>query len=150
MRVEWIIMADSAEVVNRKLYLMGGGWDRLIVHQPFPAQQLISIAVSFAVGWEETNIPHPMEIQINDEEGKQLARMEGKIEAGRPTGISPGQGQRVQLAFKLPLRFEKEGNFTVTAMINDEIAAETHFAIARGRSQRRAPRQQQQKRKLDA
>ncbi len=153
MRVEWIIMADSAEVVNGKLYLMGGGWDHLVVNQPFPTQQLISIAVSFSVGWDETNIRQPMEIRIEDMEGKQLARVNGEIEAGRPRGITPGQAQRVQLAFKLPLRIEKPDRFSVTALIADEIAGHASFGITAGRRQRQ-PRQQPEvkskKPKLDA
>jgi hypothetical protein len=148
MRVEWIIMADSAEVVNSKLYLMGGGWDRLVVNQPFPIQQLVSIAVSFAVGWDETNIVQPMEVLVKDEEGKQFAKVQGQIEAGRPRGITPGQSQRVQLAFKLPLRFEKPGSFTVSALIDDKLEGQTHFSINAGRPQRRQARQEPKK--LDA
>ena len=150
MCVEWIIMADSAEVVNSKLYLMGGGWDRLIVNQEFPVQQLISIAISFAVGWDETNIPQPMEVFVRDEGGRELAKVQGQIEAGRPRGITPGQTQRVQLAFKLPLRFEKEGNYTVSAFISDKLEGQTHFSIVPGRGQQRQPREPQPKRKLDA
>lgn len=151
MRVEWIIMADSAEVVNGKLYLMGGGWDRLIVNQPFPFQQVISIAVSFSVGWDETNIRQPMEIRIEDMEGKQLARVNGNIEAGRPRGITPGKSQRVQLAFKLPLRIEKPDSFSVTAYINEEMAGRTSFSIAAGRQQDQQRRPTRpKKRKLDA
>lgn len=151
MRVEWIIIADSAEVVNGKLYLLGGGWDRLVVNQAFPFQQVISIAVSFTVGWDETNISQPMEIRIEDMEGKQLARVNGNIEAGRPRGITPGQSQRVQFAFRLPLRFEKPDTFSVTAYINDEVAGRTSFSIAAGRPQRqRQPSQVPKKPKLDA
>ena len=154
MRVEWIIMADSAEVVNGKLYLMGGGWDQLVVNQQFPTQQNISIAVSFSVGWDETNMRQPMEIRIEDMEGKQLARVNGEIEAGRPRGIAPGQSQRVQFAFKLPLRFEKPDTYSVTAYINDEMADRTNFRITAGRQQQQQQRQQgqprQKKRKLDA
>lgn len=149
MRVEWIIMADSAEVVNGKLYLMGGGWNRLVVNQPFPFQQVISIAVSFSVGWDETNMRQPMEIRIEDMEGKQVARVNGEIEAGRPRGITPGETQRVQLAFKLPLRFEKTDTFSVSAYIAEEMAGRTSFTIASGRQQRRRP-SGRKPRKLDA
>ncbi|HLT21428.1 MAG TPA: hypothetical protein VKZ96_18380 [Thermomicrobiales bacterium] len=150
MRVEWIILADSAEILNSKLYLMGGGWDRLVVNQDFPVRQIISIAVSFAVGWDETNIRMPMEIQIKDDQGNQLSRVQGHIEAGRPPGITPGQTQRVQAAFKFSLRFEREGVYTVSALINDKLEGQTHFSLVRGRgrAQRRARRPEQ--RKLDA
>lgn len=146
MRAEWIILADSAEVVNSKLYLMGGGWDRLIVNQQFPAQQVVSLAVSFEVEWNETNIRRPVELRIEDEDGRQLARVNAQIEAGRPAGITPGQSQRVQLAFKLPLRFEKPGDFAVTAWIEEELAGRTHFSVTEGRQSSGGRR----KRPLDA
>ena len=27
MEIEWLILADSAQIVGNKLYLLGGGWD---------------------------------------------------------------------------------------------------------------------------
>ena len=32
MEVEWLILADSAQVIGNKLYLLGGGWDQLAVN----------------------------------------------------------------------------------------------------------------------
>lgn len=150
MRVEWIILADAAEVVNKKLYLMGGGWDRLTINQDFPVQQIIAVAVSFEIGWDETNIRQPMQIVIEDEEEKQLARINGEIEAGRPTGISPGQPQRIQLAFRVPLRLEHEGFYTVTARIFEEEVGRTGFMVVKGSGQRRQRRGQRKREDLQA
>ncbi|MEA2598320.1 MAG: hypothetical protein QOF01_4789, partial [Thermomicrobiales bacterium] len=47
--VEWIILADSAEVVNNKVYLMGGGWETLTMNVPLPAVHPCAVAVSFLV-----------------------------------------------------------------------------------------------------
>jgi hypothetical protein len=150
MRVEWIILADFAEILNSKLYLMGGGWDRLIANKEFPIQQIISIAVSFAVGWDETNIRMPMEIHVKDDEGKELGKVQGHIEAGRPAGITPGQTQRVQAAFRLPLRFEREGTYTVSALIDGKLEGQTHFALVPGRGSGARGTRRQEPRKLDA
>ena len=53
-RVEWLILADEAEVVNGKLYMMGGGWDRLTA-QSLPWGQHMAIAVAIRVPWMDTN-----------------------------------------------------------------------------------------------
>ena len=37
--IEWLILADAAEVVGGKLYLMGGGWDRLTVNSQHSCQE---------------------------------------------------------------------------------------------------------------
>ena len=136
MRAEWIIMADAAEVVNSKLYLLGGGWDRLVVNQALPVQQIVSIAVSFEVDWNETNVRHQMQLLVEDEDARQVAKVQGHIEAGRPTGIVPGQSQRIQLAFKLPIKFERTGSYVVTAYIEDEIVGRSRFHVALGRNAR--------------
>src|SRR5688500_1930861 len=39
MEVEWLILADSAQVIGGKLFLLGGGWDVLTVNTSFPWQQ---------------------------------------------------------------------------------------------------------------
>ena len=122
MRAEWIIMADAAEVVNSKLYLLGGGWDRLVVNQALPVQQ--------------TNVRHQMQLLVEDEDARQVAKVQGHIEAGRPTGIVPGQSQRIQLAFKLPIKFERTGSYVVTAYIEDEIVGRSRFHVALGRNAR--------------
>lgn len=145
MHAEWIILADAAEVVNKKLYIMGGGWDRLTINHDFPVRQVVAVAVSFSVGWDETNERHPMEVLIQDDDGKQLARINGEIEAGRPAGITPGQPQRIQLAVKVPLRFEREGLYTVTARIADEDVGRTAFTVVPGK-RRRSRGQRQRKR----
>ena len=41
--IEWLILADEAELVNGKLYMMGGGWDR-ITAQVLPWQQHMAVA----------------------------------------------------------------------------------------------------------
>jgi len=55
MDIEWVILADAAEVINNKLYLMGGGWDVLRIGRPFPTQQQVAFAISIRVEWTETN-----------------------------------------------------------------------------------------------
>src|SRR5437773_10351851 len=56
--LEWLILADSAQVVGNKLYLAGGGWDLLTINAEFPHDQIIGLAASFGVPWSETNQPH--------------------------------------------------------------------------------------------
>ena len=50
MEVEWLILADSAQVTGGKLFLLGGGWDRVTANS-FPFAHNMSIAVSFRVPW---------------------------------------------------------------------------------------------------
>src|SRR5687768_8504891 len=109
MRLEWVILADAAEVVNSKLYLIGGGWDTLHVNTRFPVEQRLTFAVSLAVDWLETNQRHRIDLDIRDEDGGSLARIAGHFEVGRPPGVPPGQAQRFQMAVPIALTFGASG-----------------------------------------
>lgn len=72
MKLEWLILADSAQVIGNKLYLLGGGWDRVTINKGFPALHPMAVALSFRVPWEETNRKHKFEVEIVTADGKQI------------------------------------------------------------------------------
>lgn len=115
MNVEWVILADAAEVVNGKLYLMGGGWEAINLATPMPAHHTFSIAVAFEVPYNETNQLHDIDIRVQDPDGVELIHIEGQVEVGRPPGINPGSSQRVQVSFSVGHEFTKPGPYAVHA-----------------------------------
>jgi hypothetical protein len=119
--LEWLILADAAQIVGNKLYLIGGGWDVLTVNTAFPVDQIIGIAASFAVPWNETNQRHRAEITIIDEDGNtQMAGIANEFEVGRPPGIPAGSTQRTQVAGTLVLRITHAGNYSIRGTIDGE------------------------------
>jgi hypothetical protein len=129
---EWILLADHAEVINGKLYLMGGGWQYLTINQPLPVTQPCGIAVAFSVPWNETNQRHKMAIEVSDEDGNSILRVEGDLEVGRPPGIPLGQAERVPMAINTALRFEKTGTYTISTSIHDQPSARISFHVQEG------------------
>jgi hypothetical protein len=93
--VEWLILADSAQVVGGKLYLLGGGWDLLTVNQPFPVTRRSGLAASFRVPWTDTNFRHNVNITISDADGQELAKIDG-VRGRPPTRIPVGSDQRAK------------------------------------------------------
>jgi hypothetical protein len=133
MDLEWLILADAAQVVGGKLYLIGGGWDVLTVNQSFPSARHCAVAVSFRIPWNETNQKHNVEIEIVSEDGdKQLTKIAGQVEAGRPAGLPPGQDQRAQLAAEMTLQFPEPGAFAVFARIEGQDVGRTPFRVVAG------------------
>ena len=59
MDIEWLILADGAQVVGNKLYLMGGGWDKLQINGGFPKQHATGIALAIKVPREFVVIDTP-------------------------------------------------------------------------------------------
>jgi hypothetical protein len=134
MEVEWLILADAAQVVGAKLYLLGGGWDRLTVNRAFPVDQRCALALSIIVPWNETNQKHSFEVEIisedtTTEEPKSLVKAGGQFEVGRPPGTRQGQEQRFQLAMDMTLRIETAGTKTVIARIEGQEKRRLEFTV---------------------
>ena len=108
MNVTYALLADFAEVVNGKLYVLGGGWS---LTGPDPAP--MALAVKIEVPWDRANMKHRWQLELLDEDGapvsvvtapdgtRQAVRIDGEFEAGRPAGLKPGTPLDVALALNL-------------------------------------------------
>jgi hypothetical protein len=137
MDVEWLILADAAQVVGAKLYLLGGGWDRLSVNRQFPVDQKCALALSMIVPWNETNRKNSFEIEIIEEDNntevpKSLVKVGGQFEVGRPPGIRQGQEQRFQLAIEMNLKIETAGTKTIIARLEGQEKRRLDFMVISG------------------
>ena len=130
MRVEWLILADAATVVGDKLYLLGGGWDRLTVSKPPPVPHQMAVAASFRVPWNETNQKHRFELEICDADGISLFNFGGTFEVGRPAGLAQGQSQRSQIAVNMALGFNKLGDYVIVGRVDDLAESEERFPFS--------------------
>ena len=134
MEVEWLILADSAQVVGNKLYLLGGGWDMLAVSAGFPVEQRCAIAVSVKIPWNETNQRHTFEMEVSEETPgteapKSIVKVGSQFEVGRPPGIPLGSDQRIQLAIDMTLKIEHPGTKVVVARIEGQEMRRIHFNV---------------------
>jgi hypothetical protein len=133
MDIEFALLADYAEIVGGKLYLMGGGWD--VFHAPeAPVSLRVAIALGVRVGWDETNQPIPVNIGVMDDDAQQLARIEGSMTTGRPPALPPGSSQLSQLAANLPLTLQRFGGYHVQIAVGPPgaiITREVAFRLER-------------------
>ena len=130
MDVEWLILADAAQVVSNKLYLLGGGWDRLTLNRPLPTAHQMAVAASFRVPWTETNQKHGFEIQVADGDGGTIGKVAGNYEVGRPAGLPPGQDQRFQIAVSIGMQIRKFGTYVIVASLNGQEGGRFPFTVA--------------------
>lgn len=132
IEVEWVIVADYAEIIGNKLYVQGGGWDRLTVNSAFPTSRLVGLAVSFSIPWDETNQRHPFKLEVMTEDGSPAGRLEGQLEVGRPAGVPAGQAQRSQIAANITMKFDQEATFVVIASADGEELRRVPFNVVAG------------------
>src|SRR4051812_16597967 len=91
-----MLLADAAQAVEGKLYILGGGWS---VTGPEPTPS--AVALYLQVPWDETNIRHEFHLDLVDSDGepvevetqageRQPVVISGGFEVGRPAGTKPG------------------------------------------------------------
>ncbi len=101
-----MLLADSAQASEGKLYILGGGWN---ITGPHPSPSAIAIYIE--ISWDLANIRHPWRLELVDSDGQPVMVdtplgekpfvLEGEIEVGRPPGVTPGTGLSVPLAINL-------------------------------------------------
>jgi hypothetical protein len=127
--VDFLILADRAESINGKLYLMGGVWDQIGVID-FSKPIVFSIALGILIPWNATNLDHKLRVQLLDEDGNQLFSVDGGFKVGRPPQLPQGASQHNVLAITVSAVLPKLGTYSVEAAINDaERRTTTFFAF---------------------
>jgi len=121
------MLADSAQAVDGKLYVLGGAWNMLRFPE-FPAGLMVGIAVAIDVEWTETNQRHHLEIHFEDADGNAMdPRIGADFEAGRPPGSIAGAELRIVLAVNGPLSIPSPGQYAAVASVGDQELARARF-----------------------
>jgi hypothetical protein len=107
-----LLLADAAQAVEGKLYVLGGGWS---LTGPDPAPMALAIKVE--VDWDRGNIRHDWNLDLLDADGipfevpvaegaQEAVAVRGQPESGRPPGLKQGTPLDVAMAINfgpLPL-----------------------------------------------
>jgi hypothetical protein len=94
-----LLLADSAQVADGKLYVLGGGLNEI-----GPGAQPLAIAMLIEVPWDRTDIRHDWRFELLDEDGTpvlyddQPIQVTGQFEVTRPDGLAPGTPLNVPMA----------------------------------------------------
>jgi len=101
-----ILLADAAQAVENKLFILGGGWS---ITGPDPTPSAIALALK--VPWDEANRQHALRLELLDSDGQpvllpsplqgQPVVIESTFEVGRPAGMKPGTPIDLAMAVNL-------------------------------------------------
>ena len=119
LQIDFVILADAAQVNSGKLSMLGGGWN-IYPSQQYPAALPFAVAIGILVPWQETNRKHRFEFVIRRAEGETLGKGAGDFEIGREAGLPPGMTQRVTLAVGGQLGIPGPGTYEVAVTIPDD------------------------------
>lgn len=101
-----MMLADAAQAVGGKLYILGGGWS---LTGPAPTPSAVALRVE--VPWDQANTKHSFDVSLLDADGKpviaatpqgeQAIQVGGEFEVGRPPGLIPGTPIDIAMAFNI-------------------------------------------------
>lgn len=129
MEIGFLMLADHAESVNGKLYMVGGGWNVLRLPE-LPHEWGFHIALGLDVGWSETNQPHNLNVVIHDPDGVELGEgLSADFETGRPPGMPAGQDQRLVMSIGTTATFSSAGPHAAVVHVNNEEIGRARFYL---------------------
>jgi hypothetical protein len=125
-----MMLADAAQAVGGKLYILGGGWS---VTGPEPTPS--AIAIKIEVPWDEGNKRHSLTLSLLDADGHavlvptpagdEAVIIKGQFETGRPPGLKPGTPLDAVLAITIaPLPLKPDNRFMWQLSIDDKTTEE--------------------------
>lgn len=98
-----LLLADYAQEVNGKLYIVGGGWS-ITGSEGGP----LALTGKIEVPWDQANRQHHIEFILQHEDGQPVrneagspVRIEGDFEVGRPPGLKAGTPIDMPFAFNI-------------------------------------------------
>jgi len=122
-KIEFLLIGDSIENTNGKLYVMGGGWMRFNSSR-FPVSARVGIAVSVLVPSEFMNEQKRLPVHITCLNGNMKLEIEGNVEIS-PSAQNPLPDlQRVFVVLNMNLPIQTPGKYEIKARLdnNDEKA----------------------------
>jgi len=121
-----MLLADSAQAVEGKLYILGGGWS---ITGPAPTAS--AIAIKIEVPWGEANKKHHLKLELLDADNRPFQvptptgvlplKIEFDFEVGRPVGLKQGTPLDFASAINLgPLPLQPDRRYVWKLTIDDK------------------------------
>ena len=131
-----MLLADSAQSVGGKLYILGGGWS-LTGPAPTPSAIALKIEVPWDLAARRHNIlleivnADGQPIRLPTHDGEQPVRAEAQFETGIPAGLIPGTPIDATLAMNInPLPLPPGARYMWRLSIDGETRDEWHVAFS--------------------
>lgn len=113
--IDFLLVADYAEVIGGKSYIVGAGWDRFSP-PAYPAQLKLGISVGIRVPFTQANVPQHLTVTLRNGDGQEFLKIEGDLETGRAPG-SRGESMLVPLAANAQVTVETSQLLELVAQV---------------------------------
>jgi hypothetical protein len=130
MKIDFVVLADAAQAVGGKLFILGGGWS-IFRAASFPAPVQIALAINVSFTSTEIGIRFPVNIVIADEAGVPIIpEIKGQVETGQVTPDMPkGIGGKLPLAVNVGVNVPRAGKYAIMVSVGSSKLAVYFDAI---------------------
>ena len=131
MHLDFLILADKAEALNGKLYMIGGGFASVGMSQiPGPAQ--FDLAIGLVFDYHETGEQHELSVVLENADNRPVGNViRLPLPIGRPPGLPPGDSVRLVIAIQGPFPIEAEGLHHFVVSVDENRFEPTRFRVHR-------------------
>jgi hypothetical protein len=139
MRLDWMMLANHAEVSNGLLYVNGGGWDTIQVHGR--AEELPEDVFAIMFGYlvvrllfhaTETDREHDLRFTVMDEDGKEIASSAAPLPVKRNEDLPPNWLQNIDIVQPVTgIALPRAGFYVVNLNVNGQWVGDRQFRVAK-------------------
>jgi hypothetical protein len=131
LEVDFMMLADGAQAVGGKLYVLGGGWTHLLVPElPGKPNAPFAVTLGVTVPYSLTNRRFSLAVELTDSDGERVGEVfSAEFEQGRPPGLRPGASQSILVAINANVEFPAPGRYSFSASIDGELMRSVAFEV---------------------
>jgi len=140
MRIEYALLADAAQAVGGKVFVLGGGWN-LFRAANYPAPVHLAVAMGLGFTSDEVGIKYPLNVVIADEAGVPIIpEMKGQVETGQLAPDVPKTASiKIPVAINVNMSLPHPGTYAVVVTAGSSKAQLSFEAIFAGQKVQFAP-----------
>jgi hypothetical protein len=130
MKIDYAVLADAAQAVGGKIFILGGGWN-VYRSANYPAPVQLAVAVGLGFAGNEIGGRYPLKIVIADEAGVPVVpELNGQIETGQLASDLPsGLPVKVPVAWNVSFAVPRPGKYGIVITVGAAQADLTFDAI---------------------
>jgi hypothetical protein len=140
MKIEYALLADAAQAVGGKVFILGGGWN-VFRAANYPAPIYFAVAIGLGFTSNEAGIKYPLNVVVADEAGVPIIpEMKGQVETGQPAADVPkGASVKVPVAINMNITLPRPGTYGIVVTAGSSSAQLSFEAIFVGQKVNFAP-----------
>ena len=140
MKIEYALLADAAQAVGGKIFVLGGGWN-LFRAANYPAPVHLAVAIGLGFTSDEVGVKYPLNVVIADEAGVPIVpEMKGQVETGQlAPDIPKGTSVKIPVAINVNMSLPHPGTYGIVVTAGSSSTQLSFEAIFAGKKVQFAP-----------